>query len=95
MMVEDCYPSNVGLVCFHAAYSNAKSGTGSMRVGSKDSHGDAVRGLIGRNGLIETVPPVLRRAVDPFPVPVRTLDLSTWRPSSSSALKAQRTACQL
>jgi hypothetical protein len=40
----------------------------------QDSHGDAVRGQIGRIGIIEMVPPVLRRALDPFPVPVRTLD---------------------
>jgi hypothetical protein len=40
----------------------------------QDSQGDAVRGLIGRIGIIEMVPPVLRRALDLFPVPVRTLD---------------------
>src|ERR1700746_3059657 len=40
----------------------------------QDSHGDAVRGLIGRIALIEMVPPVLRRALDPCPAPVRTLD---------------------
>jgi hypothetical protein len=38
----------------------------------QDSHG--LRGLIGRIALIEMVPPVLRRALDPFPAPVRTLD---------------------
>jgi len=40
----------------------------------QDSHGDAVRGLISRIAVIEMVPPVLRRALQPFPVPVRTLD---------------------
>ena len=40
----------------------------------QDSHGEAVRGLIGRIAIIEMVPPVLRRALEPFPVPVRTLD---------------------
>jgi hypothetical protein len=40
----------------------------------QDSHGDAVRGLTGRIAMIEMVPPVLRRALDPFPAPVRTLD---------------------
>src|SRR5262249_21764297 len=39
-----------------------------------DSHGEAVRTLIGRIAIIEMVPPVLRRALDPFPAPVRTLD---------------------
>ncbi len=39
-----------------------------------ESHGDAVRALIGRLALIELAPPVLARALDPFPRPVRTLD---------------------
>jgi predicted nucleic acid-binding protein len=38
------------------------------------SHGDAVRALIGRVALLELAPPVLARALDPFPIPVRTLD---------------------
>ena len=38
------------------------------------SHGEAVRALIGRIALIELAPPVLLRALDPFPRPVRTLD---------------------
>jgi predicted nucleic acid-binding protein len=40
----------------------------------QDSHGDVARGLINRIAMIEMVPPVLRRALEPFPVPVRTLD---------------------
>lgn len=40
----------------------------------QNSHGDAVRGLIGRVAMIEMVGPVLTRALQPFPVPVRTLD---------------------
>jgi len=40
----------------------------------QDSHGDAVRGLLDRIAIIEMVPPVLRRALKPFPAPVRTLD---------------------
>ncbi len=39
-----------------------------------ESHGDAVRALIGRLALIELAPPVLVRALEPFPHPVRTLD---------------------
>ena len=35
------------------------------------SHG---RALIGRVALIELEPPVLARALEPFPIPVRTLD---------------------
>ena len=38
------------------------------------SHGDAVRALIGRVALLELATPVLTRALDPFPIPVRTLD---------------------
>lgn len=38
------------------------------------SHGEEARALIGRVALIELAPPVLGRALEPFPVPVRTLD---------------------
>jgi predicted nucleic acid-binding protein len=38
------------------------------------SHGDQVRALIGRLALVELAPPVLVRALEPFPSPVRTLD---------------------
>jgi hypothetical protein len=38
------------------------------------SHGDTVRELIGRLALIELAAPVLARALEPFPIPVRTLD---------------------
>ncbi len=38
------------------------------------SHGDAASGLIARIALIEMTGPVLRRALEPFPIPVRTLD---------------------
>ena len=40
----------------------------------QNTHGDAVRNLIGRVAMIEMVGPVLARALQPFPVPVRTLD---------------------
>jgi hypothetical protein len=38
------------------------------------SHGEALRLVIGRIALLELSPPVLARALDPFPIPVRTLD---------------------
>jgi hypothetical protein len=38
------------------------------------SHGDGVRQLLLRLALVELVAPVLVRALEPFPVPVRTLD---------------------
>lgn len=39
-----------------------------------ESHGDAARGLLGRIAMLELSPPVLTRALEPFPLPVRTLD---------------------
>lgn len=38
------------------------------------SHSDDVRALLGRLALIELAPPVLARALEPFPKAVRTLD---------------------
>jgi predicted nucleic acid-binding protein len=38
------------------------------------SHGEAVRRLLAAVGLLELVAPVIQRAIEPFPVPVRTLD---------------------
>ena len=38
------------------------------------SHADDARALLGRLALIEMAPPVLIRALEPFPRPVRTLD---------------------
>jgi predicted nucleic acid-binding protein len=40
----------------------------------EQSHGDAVRALISRVAMLELAAPVLVRALDPFPIPVRTLD---------------------
>jgi len=42
--------------------------------GVECSHGAAVRALINRVALLELATPVLARALDPFPTPVRTLD---------------------
>jgi predicted nucleic acid-binding protein len=38
------------------------------------SHGDAVRALIDQVALLELATPVLARALEPFPIPIRTLD---------------------
>jgi predicted nucleic acid-binding protein len=43
-----------------------------MRLGA--SHGDALRALVGHVDLLELAPPVLARALEPFPRPVRSLD---------------------
>lgn len=48
-----------------------------VRIHARDlgrSHGDEVRALLGRVALLELAPPVLTRALEPFPGPVRTLD---------------------
>jgi hypothetical protein len=38
------------------------------------SHGEDVRLLLGRLAFLEMAPPVLARALEPFPTAVRTLD---------------------
>ncbi len=38
------------------------------------THGEETRGLLGRVSLVEMDPMVLARALEPFPVAVRTLD---------------------
>ena len=38
------------------------------------SHGEEARALIGRVAFVELTRPVLERALEPFPAPVRTLD---------------------
>jgi predicted nucleic acid-binding protein len=43
-----------------------------LRLGA--SRGDEVRALLGRVSLVEMAPPVLARALEPFPTAVRTLD---------------------
>jgi hypothetical protein len=42
--------------------------------GLSRSHGEDARALIGHVALIELAPPVLARALEPFPIPLRTLD---------------------
>jgi predicted nucleic acid-binding protein len=38
------------------------------------SHAEAVQSVLGRVAMLEMVAPVLARAVEPFPAPLRTLD---------------------
>jgi predicted nucleic acid-binding protein len=61
------------------------------RLGS--SHGDEVRALLARVSLIEMAPPVLARALEPFPAPVRTLD--ALHLASMEFLKANGQTLQL
>lgn len=42
--------------------------------GLTGSHGDALRMVLGSLAIIELAPPVLARALEPFPVAVRTLE---------------------
>jgi hypothetical protein len=42
--------------------------------GLTGSHGDDVRSLLGRLAMLELAPPVLARALEPFPTPIRTFD---------------------
>lgn len=42
--------------------------------GLAGSHGEPLRLLLGRVAFLELAPPVLVRALEPFPAPVRTLD---------------------
>jgi predicted nucleic acid-binding protein len=57
------------------------------------SHGEAVRALVGRLALLELVPPVLTRALEPFPRPVRTLD--ALHLASADFLRARQPAIRL
>jgi hypothetical protein len=57
------------------------------------SHGEAARSLIGRVALIELAPPVLARALEPFPIPVRTLD--ALHLASIEFLRARRQTVEL
>jgi hypothetical protein len=43
-------------------------------LGLASSHGEDLRAIIARLGFLELAPPVLARALEPYPVPVRTLD---------------------
>ncbi len=42
--------------------------------GLSESHGEDVRSLLARLAFLELTPPVLTRALEPFPTTVRTLD---------------------
>jgi predicted nucleic acid-binding protein len=44
------------------------------RLAAGRSHGEEARALIGRLAVLELSPTILARAIEPFPVSVRTLD---------------------
>jgi len=57
------------------------------------SHGSAARALLGHLAMIELSPTVLTRALEPFPVPVRTLD--ALHLASADFLRGQRQAVEI
>jgi predicted nucleic acid-binding protein len=57
------------------------------------SHGEAARALVGRVALLELVSPVLTRALEPFPRPVRTLD--ALHLASAEFLRSRQPAIRL
>src|SRR5580692_11130248 len=59
----------------------------------QNSHGEAVRNLIGRVAMIEMVGPVLARALQPFPIAVRTLDAIHL--AALEFIRAQKQSVQL
>lgn len=95
LLAEDRYPSNAlwqqPIVSSRLLECEVWNRINARRLQS--SHGDAVRGLIGRIAIIEMVPPVLRRALEPFPAPVRTLDAIHL--AAIEFIRAQRADVQL
>lgn len=63
----------------------------SRRLGA--SHGGQVRELLNRVAMVELAPPVLARALEPFPLAVRTLD--ALHLSTILFLRDQRQAIEL
>jgi predicted nucleic acid-binding protein len=57
------------------------------------THGDAVRALLAEIAFIELTPTVLARVLEPFPLPLRTLD--ALHLSSIEFLRSQRQTLRL
>lgn len=60
--------------------------------GSARTHGDSVRDILARVSLVELLPSVLARAIEPFPIPVRTLDALHLATAHHLAAAHQRVA---
>jgi len=61
-------------------------------LGLNSSHGEWARQLIEGVALVELAPPILERALEPFPIPVRTLDalhLATLHHLRTSGLRIE------
>jgi predicted nucleic acid-binding protein len=61
--------------------------------GLASSHGAASRSLLARLAMLELSPTVLTRALEPFPVPVRTLD--ALHLASADFLRDQKQAVEM
>jgi len=61
--------------------------------GLSSSHGEAVREVVSRIALLELAPTVLSRALEPFPVGVRTLDAIHL--ASADFLRSQRQSIEI
>ena len=76
LFVEDCAPSpslwDKSLVTSRLLEYEAWTVLHARGLGR--SHGEALRTLLARLAFLELSPPVLARALEPFPAPVRTLD---------------------
>ncbi len=76
LLAEDRYPPDSlweqDLVSSRLLEYEAWTRLHALELGS--SHGEHLRLLLARVAMLELVAPVLHRALEPFPVPVRTLD---------------------
>lgn len=77
LLAEDRYPSSSfwvrdGLIASRLLEYEAWTSINGRGLGG--SHGDDLRALLARLSFLELALPVLARALEPFPVPVRTLD---------------------
>lgn len=77
LLAEDRYPSaelwdDGSLISSRLLEYEVWNRVNGMGLGG--SHGADVRALLGRISYLELVPRVLARALEPFPLPVRTLD---------------------
>ena len=74
LLAED-RPSRSGVRrSFRADSWSTRFGLVSTTFGLARSHAKDVRDMLGRVAFVELTPLVLERALEPFPVPVRTLD---------------------
>jgi predicted nucleic acid-binding protein len=77
LLAEDRHPSPAFWECSPLVSSRLVEYEAWTRVNGRGlgaSHGEELRSLLGRLAFLELAAPVLARALDPFPMTVRTLD---------------------